>query len=291
MIERVRHPDLRLQRGRRRPGRQRPVAGRADRGPARRGRPAARRRPVVQPLASTASPAARPTAALTDGRDALLAVGMNGEPLPVEHGFPVRMVVPGLYGYVSATKWVIDLELTTFADFDAYWMPRGWSRAGADQDASRIDTPARRRAAAAPGTVDGGRRGLGPAPGDLRGRGAGRRRPVAAGDAGRGGRRSTPGGSGRWQWDGDRRASTRCGSAPPTTPARPRPSSRRRRRPDGATGWHTVQVDDGKREPHSGPTRTQVAHTVACMSTERLCRTVEHARGSPGDRVSRVCCR
>ncbi|MEU4770422.1 molybdopterin-dependent oxidoreductase [Micromonospora sp. NPDC023644] len=82
-----------------------------------------------------------PTAVLRDGRDALLAVGMNGEPLPVEHGFPARMVVPGLYGYVSACKWVTELELTSFADFDAYWVPRGWSAQGPVKTQSRIDTP------------------------------------------------------------------------------------------------------------------------------------------------------
>ncbi|MEU7620624.1 sulfite oxidase [Micromonospora rifamycinica] len=82
-----------------------------------------------------------PTAVLRDGRDALLAVGMNGEPLPVEHGFPVRMVVPGLYGYVSACKWVTELEVTSFADFDAYWVPRGWSAQGPVKTQSRIDTP------------------------------------------------------------------------------------------------------------------------------------------------------
>jgi DMSO/TMAO reductase YedYZ molybdopterin-dependent catalytic subunit len=82
-----------------------------------------------------------PTAVLRDGRDALLAVGMNGEPLPVQHGFPVRVVVPGLYGYVSACKWVVELELTSFADFDAYWVPRGWSAEGPIKTQSRIDTP------------------------------------------------------------------------------------------------------------------------------------------------------
>jgi DMSO/TMAO reductase YedYZ molybdopterin-dependent catalytic subunit len=82
-----------------------------------------------------------PTAALRDGRDALLAVGMNGEPLPVEHGFPVRMVVPGLYGYVSACKWIVEMEVTRFADFDAYWVPRGWSAQGPIKTQSRIDTP------------------------------------------------------------------------------------------------------------------------------------------------------
>ncbi len=82
-----------------------------------------------------------PTSALRDGRDALLAVAMNGEPLPAEHGFPVRMVVPGLYGYVSACKWITELELTTFAAFDAYWVPRGWSAAGPIKTQSRIDVP------------------------------------------------------------------------------------------------------------------------------------------------------
>ncbi|HEY7176146.1 MAG TPA: molybdopterin-dependent oxidoreductase [Micromonosporaceae bacterium] len=85
--------------------------------------------------------AGSPTAVVMDGRDALLAVGMNGEPLPVEHGFPVRTVVPGLYGYVSGTKWITELELTSFADFDAYWVPRGWSAMGPIKTESRIDTP------------------------------------------------------------------------------------------------------------------------------------------------------
>jgi DMSO/TMAO reductase YedYZ molybdopterin-dependent catalytic subunit len=82
-----------------------------------------------------------PLAALTDGRDALLAVGMNGVPLPVEHGFPVRMVVPGLYGYVSATKWVVDLEVTRFDRAVAYWTPRGWAAQAPIKTESRIDVP------------------------------------------------------------------------------------------------------------------------------------------------------
>ena len=76
-----------------------------------------------------------------DGRASLLAVGMNGQPLPQEHGFPVRVVVPGLYGYVSACKWVIDMELTTFAAFSAYWTQRGWSQQALVKTESRIDTP------------------------------------------------------------------------------------------------------------------------------------------------------
>ena len=82
-----------------------------------------------------------PTSVLRDGRDALLAVGMNGKALPVEHGFPVRMVVPGLYGYVSACKWITEIEVTRFADFDAYWVPRGWSAQGPIKTQSRIDSP------------------------------------------------------------------------------------------------------------------------------------------------------
>jgi len=76
-----------------------------------------------------------------EGTQALLAVGMNGEPLPLEHGFPVRMVVPGLYGYVSATKWVVELEVTRFADAEGYWTPRGYDAKGPVKLASRIDTP------------------------------------------------------------------------------------------------------------------------------------------------------
>lgn len=83
-----------------------------------------------------------PIGALTDDRLAILAVAMNGEPLPLEHGFPVRTVVPGLYGYVSATKWVVDLEVTQFARFSAYWTQRGWSPNGPVKTESRIDVPA-----------------------------------------------------------------------------------------------------------------------------------------------------
>jgi DMSO/TMAO reductase YedYZ molybdopterin-dependent catalytic subunit len=77
-----------------------------------------------------------------EDRASLLAVGMNGEPLPLEHGFPVRMVVPGLYGYVSATKWVVELEVTTFAQTASYWTQRGWSDHGPVKTSSRIDVPA-----------------------------------------------------------------------------------------------------------------------------------------------------
>jgi DMSO/TMAO reductase YedYZ molybdopterin-dependent catalytic subunit len=85
--------------------------------------------------------AGTPVDALTDNRDALLAVGMNGEPLPTEHGYPARLVVPGLYGYVSATKWVVDLELTRFDRAEAYWTRLGWSPRGPIKTESRIDVP------------------------------------------------------------------------------------------------------------------------------------------------------
>jgi DMSO/TMAO reductase YedYZ molybdopterin-dependent catalytic subunit len=81
-----------------------------------------------------------PLEAATDGRNALVAFGMNGEPLPLEHGFPARLVVPGLYGYVSATKWLTSIEVTTFADFEQYWVPRGYAERAPIKLMSRIDS-------------------------------------------------------------------------------------------------------------------------------------------------------
>ncbi|MFC0628163.1 molybdopterin-dependent oxidoreductase [Kribbella deserti] len=94
--------------------------------------------------------AGTPLSTLTDDRDSMLAFAMNGEPLPLEHGFPVRIVVPGLYGYVSATKWLTDIEVTRFDRFEGYWTPRGWSAQGPIKLASRIDVP---RSKAEPGPV------------------------------------------------------------------------------------------------------------------------------------------
>jgi DMSO/TMAO reductase YedYZ molybdopterin-dependent catalytic subunit len=82
-----------------------------------------------------------PLESIMDGRDAMLAIAMNGEPLPAQHGYPVRIVVPGLFGYVSATKWVTDIRLTRWDEFDAYWIPRGWSKLGPVKTMARIDTP------------------------------------------------------------------------------------------------------------------------------------------------------
>jgi DMSO/TMAO reductase YedYZ molybdopterin-dependent catalytic subunit len=83
-----------------------------------------------------------PLQVVLDGRDALLAVAMNGTALPVEHGFPARLVIPGLYGYVSATKWVTDIEVTSFSAASAYWVQRGWSQQAPIKTESRIDVPA-----------------------------------------------------------------------------------------------------------------------------------------------------
>jgi DMSO/TMAO reductase YedYZ molybdopterin-dependent catalytic subunit len=90
-----------------------------------------------------------PVAEVLDGRDSLLAFGMNGEALPARHGYPFRMVIPGLFGYVSATKWVTDIELTTWDAFDAYWIPRGWAKRAPVKTMARIDRPRR-------GSVPGG---------------------------------------------------------------------------------------------------------------------------------------
>ncbi|MET8232677.1 molybdopterin-dependent oxidoreductase [Micromonospora sp. NPDC005298] len=180
-----------------------------------------------------------PTAALRDGRDALLAIGMNGEPLPVEHGFPVRVVVPGLYGYVSACKWVSELELTRFADFDAYWVPRGWSVEGPIKTQSRIDAPrGRNRLTAGPVTVAGvawaQQRGIsrvevrvdgGPwQEADLA--------PTVSVDTWV---------QWSWRWDatpGEHRLQVRATDATGETQTERRQDVV----PDGATGWHTVTV-------------------------------------------------
>ena len=122
-----------------------------------------------------------PLQVVLDGRDALLAVAMNGAALPTAHGFPARQVVPGLYGYVSACKWVVDIEVTTFAAAQAYWVPRGWSADGADQD--RVPhRRADRRVVGEGGEGRRRRRGVGTAQGHRGRRGPGRPRAVAGGD-------------------------------------------------------------------------------------------------------------
>ena len=113
---------------------------------------------------------------------------MNGEALPAEHGFPVRMVVPGLYGYVSATKWLTELKVTTFAADEAYWTPRGYSGQDPHQASSRVDTPRVGKAIEAGTTQIAGVAWARPDR-HRAGRGADRRQPLAAGGARRGRRR------------------------------------------------------------------------------------------------------
>ena len=129
-----------------------------------------------------------PVAAIMDGRDAMLAIGQNGQPLRAEHGYPVRMVVPGLYGYVSATKWVTEIELTTWDAFDAYWVPRGWAKEAPVKTSTRIDLP-RHNSKPAAGPRRDRWRGVGGAPRDLGRAGSRRRRRVGRRRAGRGAER------------------------------------------------------------------------------------------------------
>jgi DMSO/TMAO reductase YedYZ molybdopterin-dependent catalytic subunit len=182
-----------------------------------------------------------PIEAVTDGRDAIVAVGMNGEPLPTRHGFPARLVVPGLYGYVSATKWLQDIELTTWEGFDGYWVPRGWSKEGPIKTQSRIDVPS-----ADAGTVAAGevvvagvawapRLGVGAVELDVDDR-----------DEWRDAELSQPLSDDSWvQWrttvrldPGEHvlrvRATNGDGGTQPPGPVAPRP--------DGAEGWHAVRV-------------------------------------------------
>ena len=79
--------------------------------------------------------------AMDPDRRPMIAIGMNGQPLPVAHGYPARLIIPGLYGYVSATKWLSQIELTTWDGFDGYWIPRGWAKEAPILTQSRIDTP------------------------------------------------------------------------------------------------------------------------------------------------------
>ncbi|GAA2863890.1 oxidoreductase [Actinoplanes cyaneus] len=183
-----------------------------------------------------------PVTTALDGRDTMLAVGMNGEPLPLDHGFPVRMLTPGLYGYAGACKWVTELELTTFDRFDAYWVERGWGSQGTVKTASRIDKP-KPFARMAAGTVT------------VAGVAWAQRRGVAAVEI------SVDGGpwtkaellptasidtwtQWRFSWKASAgphslavRATDKSGAVQPETRATPFP--------DGATGWHTISVTVG----------------------------------------------
>jgi DMSO/TMAO reductase YedYZ molybdopterin-dependent catalytic subunit len=184
-----------------------------------------------------------PLPVLTDPhRNAMLAVAMNGRPLPIEHGFPVRTVVPGLYGYVSATKWVVDLEVTRFDRFTAYWTERGWSVRGPVKTESRIDVPQ------GGATVPAGRSRVG---GVAWAQHTGIARVEFQLDGGRW-QRATLGrvpGADTWvQWAGD--VSVRPGSHRLVVRATDRSgytqtAARADVVPNGATGWDTVDFSAG----------------------------------------------
>jgi DMSO/TMAO reductase YedYZ molybdopterin-dependent catalytic subunit len=182
-----------------------------------------------------------PTKACLTTPDAMLAVAMNGEPLPIAHGFPVRMIVPGLYGYVSGTKWIVDMELTTFDAFDPYWVKRGWKANGPIKVASRIDTPRGLSEAKAGGTVKvagvawAQTRGIDKV--EVRVDGGPWQQATLAPQANVDSWR-------QWVWDW-----TPTASGLATLEARAtdgngvvQPDTRRPPFPDGATGWHNVVV-------------------------------------------------
>lgn len=182
-----------------------------------------------------------PTELAFDGRESLIAVAMNGDPLPASHGFPARLIVPGLYGYVSATKWLEEVELTTWDGFDGYWIPRGWSKEGPIKTQSRIDLPR-------PGAVPAG-------PVEVAGvawaplRGIDRVEVSIDGDDWIAADLTVPLSSQAWvQWHttvvlpvGDHRIAVRAMDGTGAT----QPEERTPARPDGATGHHIIRVSAG----------------------------------------------
>ncbi|WP_327270720.1 molybdopterin-dependent oxidoreductase [Streptomyces sp. NBC_01218] len=181
-----------------------------------------------------------PVETVLDGRDAMLALGMNGEPLPFEHGFPVRMLVPGLYGYVSACKWIEEIELTTFDAYDAYWVKRSWAPEAPIKTESRIDTP-RPFASPKPGTVPVGgvawaqHRGISRV--EVRVDGGDWHTARLGAEDGRDTWRQWV-----WEWpatSGHHTLEVRATDGTGATQTADRTGTV----PDGATGWHSVVVD------------------------------------------------
>lgn len=180
-----------------------------------------------------------PLAAVLDGREALVAVGMNGEVLPLRHGFPARLVVPGLFGYVSATKWLEEIELTPWDGVDGYWIPRGWSKEGPVKTSSRIDVPGMDDEVAAGSVVVAG---VAWAPT----RGIEVVEVLVDGEVASNAELVPPLSDASWvQWRaevtltaGEHRLAVRAtdgdGTLQAVGPARPAP--------DGAEGWHTIRV-------------------------------------------------
>ncbi len=190
-----------------------------------------------------------PTEAAFDGRTALVAVAMNDEPLPVEHGFPARLVIAGLYGYVSATKWLSEIELTTMDAFNGYWIPRGWSKLAPIKTQSRIDTPRGNTAltrgettaiagvAWAPNTgIDRVEVRASPAGDDAE---AGTWLDATLGDS------LGPNAWRQWHvgWQPEAAGRHRIEVRATDSSGFTQPSERAAPAPNGATGWHTIEVD------------------------------------------------
>jgi DMSO/TMAO reductase YedYZ molybdopterin-dependent catalytic subunit len=179
-----------------------------------------------------------PTRLALDGRDALVAVGMNGAPLPDTHGFPARLVVPGLYGYAAACKWLREIRLETFEGFDPYWVQRGWAKQGPMRTMARIDTPqANRRLRAGRVAVAGvawaSHTGVSKVEVQIDGR------PWAAARLGPGERDTWR----QWVLDWDAEPGTHTIRARATDGAgRLQTSAMARPYPSGATGWHAIVV-------------------------------------------------
>ncbi|MXW41901.1 MAG: molybdopterin-dependent oxidoreductase [Acidimicrobiia bacterium] len=180
-----------------------------------------------------------PTEVALDGRIAMVAVQMNGEPLPISHGFPARLVVAGLYGYVSATKWLSELELTTWEGFDGYWIPRGWAKEGPIKTQSRIDVP-RQGSTVAPGPTPIAGVAWAPDRAIEKVEVQVDEEPWVQADLSR---ETTINSWRQWMvtWDatpGEHRVRVRAtdGTGITQTPEVSSPA------PDGATGWHTIQV-------------------------------------------------
>ena len=181
-----------------------------------------------------------PVEATLDGRQAMLAIAMNGEALPIEHGFPCRMLIPGLYGYVSATKWVTDLNLTTFADSAAYWTANGWSPQGPVKTASRIDVPQDNATVSAgtvvlAGTAWATHRGVAAVEVQIN-NGAWQQATLASSD--------TPDTWRQWsyQWPNVARGSYQVAVRATDATGSTQTSAAAGPPPDGATGYHTITV-------------------------------------------------
>ena len=228
--------------------------------------------------------AGMPTAWVMDpAREPMIALKMNDEPLPPVHGYPGPAHRPGLYGYVSATKWLAELELTTLEAFDGYWVPLGWAKEAPILTQSRIDTPRVRRRHRGRARADRGDR-LGAGPRASRGS---RSRSTAPG--GRPGCRARsptrPGSSG--SSTGTRPpASTRSRSAPPTAPAPSRTERQTPPAPDGARGWHDDRGPGRLTDRSAGRIRYRVR---ACLDVAIIFdppeRFVAGTVGQPGDRT------